>query len=35
VGTGQIPIVELRSLDADDVLADLTNTEQVIHILTG
>jgi phosphoglycolate phosphatase len=35
VGTGQIPIVELRSLDADDVLVDLTNTDQVISILTG
>jgi len=35
VGTGQIPIVELRSLDSDEVLADLTNTEHVIHILTG
>jgi phosphoglycolate phosphatase len=35
VGTGQIPIAELRSLDADDVLADLRNTEQVIQILMG
>jgi len=35
VGTGQIPIVELRSLDPDVVLADLTNTDQVIQILTG
>jgi phosphoglycolate phosphatase len=35
VGTGQIPIAELRSLDADVVLADLTNTDQVIEILTG
>ena len=35
VGTGQIPIAELRSLDADDLLADLTNTDQVIQILTG
>ena len=35
VGTGQIPIAELRSLGADVVLADLTNTEQVIEILTA
>jgi phosphoglycolate phosphatase len=35
VGTGQIPIAELRSLDADVVLADLTNTDQVIQVLTG
>jgi len=35
VGTGQIPIAELRSLDADAVLADLTNTDEVVEILTG
>ncbi len=34
VATGQIPMSELRSLDADAVLEDLTTTEQVIEILT-
>jgi len=35
LATGQIPISELLSLDADAVLEDLTNTEQVVEILTG
>jgi phosphoglycolate phosphatase len=35
VATGQIPMSELSSLDADAVLADLTNTDQVMQILTG
>jgi len=35
VGTGQIPMAELCLLDADVVLVDLTNTDQVIQILTG
>ncbi len=35
VGTGQIPMSELRSLAADVVLADLTNTDEVVKILTG
>ena len=35
VGTGQIPMSELRSLDADVVLPDLTNTDKVVQILTG
>jgi phosphoglycolate phosphatase-like HAD superfamily hydrolase len=34
VGTGQIPMAELLSLDADVVLGDLTNTDQVVQILT-
>jgi phosphoglycolate phosphatase len=35
VGTGQVPISELLSLDADAVLEDLTTTEQVVEILTN
>ena len=35
VGTGQIPTSELLSLDAEAVLADLTNTDEVVEILTG
>jgi phosphoglycolate phosphatase len=35
VATGQIPMSELLSLDADAVLEDLTNTEQVVEILTN
>jgi len=35
VGTGQIPTRELVSLDADAVVADLTDTEQVVEILMG
>jgi len=35
VGTGQVPISELLSLDADAVLEDLTATEQVVEILTN
>jgi phosphoglycolate phosphatase len=35
VATGQIPISELLSLDADAVLEDLTTTEQVVEILTS
>jgi phosphoglycolate phosphatase len=35
VATGQIPMSELFSLDADAVLEDLTNTEQVVEILTN
>jgi len=35
LATGQIPMSELLSLDADAVLEDLTNTEQVVEILTG
>ena len=35
VGTGQISMSELLSLDADVVLADLTNTDEVVEILTG
>ncbi len=35
VATGQIPMSELRSVDADAVLDDLTNTEQVVAILTN
>jgi phosphoglycolate phosphatase-like HAD superfamily hydrolase len=35
VATGQIPMSELTSLDADAVLADLTNTDEVVQILTG
>jgi phosphoglycolate phosphatase len=35
VATGQIPMSELLSLDADAVLADLTNTDEVVQILTG
>jgi phosphoglycolate phosphatase len=35
VATGQIPMSELLSLDADAVLEDLTNTEQVVEILTS
>jgi phosphoglycolate phosphatase len=35
VATGQIPLSELRSLDAEAVLEDLTNTDQVVQILTG
>ena len=34
VGTGQIPMSQLLSLDADAVLADLTNTDDVVQILT-
>lgn len=34
VGTGQIPMSQLLSLDADAVLADLTNTRKVVQILT-
>ncbi len=34
VATGQIPMSELVSLDADAVLEDLTTTEQVVAILT-
>lgn len=34
VGTGQIPITELRTLEADALLADLTNTDEVLQILT-
>lgn len=35
VGTGQIPMHDLLSLDADVVLSDLTNTGEVVQILTG
>ena len=35
VATGQIPVTDLLSLDADAVLEDLTNTEEVVQILTG
>jgi phosphoglycolate phosphatase len=35
VATGWIPMSELRSLEADAVLADLTNTREVVQILTG
>jgi phosphoglycolate phosphatase-like HAD superfamily hydrolase len=35
VATGQIPIAELRALDADAVLPDLTNTDEVVALLTG
>jgi phosphoglycolate phosphatase-like HAD superfamily hydrolase len=35
VATGQIPMSELLSLDADAVLEDLTSTEDVVQILTG
>ncbi len=34
VATGQIPICQLEALDADAVLADLTNTDDVVQILT-
>jgi len=34
VGTGQIPMSQLLSLDADAVLADLTNTHEVVQTLT-
>lgn len=33
VSTGQVPMSQLQSLDADAVLADLTNTDEVV--LTG
>jgi phosphoglycolate phosphatase len=35
VGTGQIAMSQLQSLDADEVLADLTNTDEVVQIFTG
>jgi phosphoglycolate phosphatase len=35
VATGEIPMSELASLHADSVLEDLTNTEQVVEILTN
>ena len=35
VATGQIPIADLDALDADEVLPDLTNTEEVVQLLTG
>ena len=35
VATGQIPMSELRPLGADVVLEDLTNTEDLVQILTG
>jgi phosphoglycolate phosphatase-like HAD superfamily hydrolase len=35
VATGQIPMSELVSLDADAVLEDLTTTEHVVDILTS
>src|SRR5262249_16972323 len=34
VGTGQIPMSQLLSLDADATLPDLTNTHEVMQILT-
>jgi phosphoglycolate phosphatase-like HAD superfamily hydrolase len=34
VATGQISISQLVALDADAVLADLTNTHEVVQILT-
>ncbi len=34
VGTGQIPMSQLLSLDADAVLADLTNTHEIVQTLT-
>jgi phosphoglycolate phosphatase len=34
VATGQIPLPELLPLDADAVLADLTDTDEVMQILT-
>jgi phosphoglycolate phosphatase-like HAD superfamily hydrolase len=34
IATGQIPLPELLPLDADAVLADLTNTDEVMQILT-
>jgi phosphoglycolate phosphatase len=34
VATGQVPLSELRSLNADVVLEDLTNTDDVVQILT-
>ncbi len=34
VATGQIPISQLLALEPDAVLADLTNTEDVVQILT-
>ena len=35
VGTGQIPMSDLLGLGADVVLSDLTNTDEVVQILTG
>lgn len=35
VGTGQIPMSELDPLGADVMLEDLTNTDEVVQILTG
>ena len=35
VATGQFPMAELRALDADAVLDDLTDTERVVGILTA
>jgi phosphoglycolate phosphatase len=35
VATGQIPIADLRALDADAVLKDLTNTAAVVSLLTA
>jgi hypothetical protein len=35
VATGEIPMSELASLDADSALEDLTITEQVVEILTN
>lgn len=34
VGTGQIAMAELLALDADETLADLTNTHAVVEVLT-
>jgi phosphoglycolate phosphatase-like HAD superfamily hydrolase len=34
VGTGQIPTTQLRSLDPEVLLPDLTNTDEVVQILT-
>jgi phosphoglycolate phosphatase-like HAD superfamily hydrolase len=34
VGTGQIPIAELRTLEPDAFLTNLTNTDEVLRVLT-
>jgi phosphoglycolate phosphatase len=34
VGTGQIPMAQLLSLDADAVIEDFTNTDEVVQTLT-
>ena len=35
VGTGQIPLEELDALDADQVLPDLADTDEVVTLLAG